>query len=480
MKKLALLIALMLMITTITFADDMMSEPFSGPIGAPTVSGSVTLVVGYDLDSKASGFDNSTDLTLRFPLADGADTKGGDDDIYGEITIDGIGWYVQPGEFYDSDEDASAADASKLDASISAKLVFGDAYVGLGAPGFSMNNVDVKKDYVVDANLFIDDNAKNWTDGMSAGYATDMFSVEVKIASKGNYAGPTAEDTDTDTVTTPFDNDTDIDEADLDTTPLNTSNQYVVGASVTVDPIEGVSIPVSVYYDMFAGVYGDGNVSLVGIGANPSVDIAPISVEIPVDVVMFLPDEKAKTAIDADVAANPIFLKGAATTMGIEVNPTITYEIIEGGSNVSVNFLYGKYSGFLVESPSLYGIVNALSELGVTIEETETDGFVDGLAATVAFALTDIMNYLDVADFKIGYTVDVDASYNLNGIKPYVNCGYGSDEVFDLGLGITLMADATGIDNTEITIDYTNEAVSAPDADDTEMGRVTATVKVSY
>src|SRR6056297_3591202 len=103
-------------------------------VGEPTVSGSVSTTFGYDLDDEASGFVNDSSLTLTLPLLDGSMTKGGDDGMYGEITVDGIGWQLNNDGFYDVDEDADDTTTGELDASISAKLVINDLYVKLGNP----------------------------------------------------------------------------------------------------------------------------------------------------------------------------------------------------------------------------------------------------------------------------------------------------------------------------------------------------------
>src|SRR6056297_3387144 len=83
-------------------------------VGEPTVSGSVSTSYGYDLDSEAHGFYNDSSLTLTLPLLGGSSTKGGDDGMYGEITVDGIGWQLNNDGFYDVDEDDDAINTSVL------------------------------------------------------------------------------------------------------------------------------------------------------------------------------------------------------------------------------------------------------------------------------------------------------------------------------------------------------------------------------
>src|SRR6056297_2907624 len=155
-------------------------------VGEPTVSGSVSTTFGYDLDDEASGFVNDSSLTLTLPLLDGSMTKGGDDGMYGEITVDEIGWQLNNDGFYDVDEDADELNASDadLDASISAKLVLNSLYIDLGAPGFDINNVDVSDDYIVDANFWADDEPDLM--GVAVGFMNDMVTVEAKIANRND------------------------------------------------------------------------------------------------------------------------------------------------------------------------------------------------------------------------------------------------------------------------------------------------------
>src|SRR6056297_2265168 len=103
-------------------------------VGEPTVSGSVSTTFGYDLDNEGHGIANDASLTLTLPLLDGTMTKGGDEGMYGEITVKEIGFQLREGEFYDVEEDDTSTDASILAASLSAKLVLNDLFVGLGNP----------------------------------------------------------------------------------------------------------------------------------------------------------------------------------------------------------------------------------------------------------------------------------------------------------------------------------------------------------
>jgi len=443
MKKSLLVLLAIALVGSFAFAE------ITG-VGAPTVSGSVTTTYGYDLDTEASGFYNDSSLSLILPLLDGSAVKGGSDKFYGEITVDGIGWQLNQDGFYDVDEDADAKDAAELDASISAKLVLDKIYIKLGNPGYGMNYADIPATgtYEIDANLFDADGSDDeYTNGIAVGYASDLFSLELKVSSKKDgYMDPNDDTTDSDPLDYEgfFFNDMDTDDENSYT--ANTENEYAFGVALTINPMEGVSIPVSFFYD---GEYSSPNVVLMGFGANPTVKMGALSLAVPVDYV------------------------SADDVTGLEIGPNVTYELIPGGTNANLLFIYGSYDESLA--------TNAVGHLVFTFTETETNGFVDNLYANLAVTLKDMMDYSDSGD-DMEWAVDADFSYNLNGLKPYLNCGYGSDEVFDLGVGVILGADFTGLDNTTITLDYTNGALTdnKNGIDKAEKGRITLAAKVAF
>jgi hypothetical protein len=443
MKKALLVFALVAFLATGTVFAELTG------VGEPTVTGSVSTTLGYDLDSQANGFYNDSSLTLTLPLLDGDMTKGGDDDMYGEITVDGIGWQLNNDGFYDVDEDDDATDTSELDASISAKLVLKDFYVDLGAPSFSMNNVDVNDDYTVDANFWEDDEDDFM--GIALGFMNDMVTFEAKVANRydGFYDDTDDDISADDEHETGFNNDIEDDEDDDYT---QNSEGYVLGVALTLNPAEGISIPVSFAIDMSDQAIEE---SYMAFGAAPSIEMGMLTVDLPVDYVSIY-------NLGLDV-----------TQWGFEVAPSIAYCLTEaGGSNVAATFVYGMYEETVTGG--------AIADLEVVFTETEELGFVDALAAEVKVGLVDIMDYTDL-DVDMGWDVDFEASYNMDGLVPYVNGGYGSNEVFDLGLGVKMNADFTGLDNTVLTLDYTNEALTESDAgDETESGRVTFDVTVSF
>jgi hypothetical protein len=159
-----------------------------------------------------------------------------------------------------------------------------------------------------------------------------------------------------------------------------------------------------------------------------------------------------------------------------------------------MNFLYGSYTdvtvGYITEDtadkPNTFATYtgtpeNDVADLGFTFTETEENGFVPGMAAMVDVGLVDMMDYLDTGA-DMGWSVDAEASYNMNGLKPYVGAGYADDEVLDMNVGVEMAAAFTGFDNTVFTLDYANDALTESEdgSTETESGRVTFDVTVSF
>ncbi len=423
-------------------------------VGEPTVSGSVSTTFGYDLDDEASGFVNDSSLTLTLPLLDGSMTKGGDDGMYGEITVDEIGWQLNNDGFYDVDEDADAQNTSELDASISAKLVLNDFFVGLGQPDFDFNNVDIDDSYAVDVNP----DAAADTGGLSLGFMNDLVTFELFLASEGDYrntlqdGNPASEGDDDATDEAPvFDNDIDPDDnEDTELFTPNTDNNYVVGGALTLTPMEGVSVPVNFLYDADYS----GTDALVAFGAAPSLTVGPATIDIPVDYAMI-----------GDIT-------------GFEANPAVSADAMEN-LNIALDFLFGTYENLTVaQVPNGVPGEDPIADLSLTV--TDSGAFVEGLANTVEFSLTNIMD--EDATGEMGWDVDVDTSYTTGGLMPYVNFGYGDNEVFDLGVGVEMAAAFTGLENTVMTLDYSVEDLTDKDTEAyaNEKGRVTFDVTVSF
>jgi hypothetical protein len=460
MKKTLLILLAITLVGSLGFAELVVG-------GDATVSGSVGVTFGYDLDSGGVGFVNDSDIQIVLPILDGDGGAAGDDGIYGEITVEDIGWEWNLDEVtdgpYDSDEDGST-----LHAKISATVYFYGLYLGLGAPGYEINKVDVSSDYLVDAKA--DDSFA--TGGISLGFMNDLVDVALLISSENDYDSTGLDDIDTVDDHVLFNNDNDEGTADLDV--ANLSGNFVFGAKLTVDPIDGVTIPLLFLWDpasVGAGFKDDPDQEVVGFGGAPSVELGGLTLEVPFDYL---------TTLDK---------------VGFEIEPSVAYALMEG-LEVEATFLYGSYTNvdaadiddtdLSSEGKAGADVVNALTELSVSV--TDTEAFVPGLEWMLEVTMPDITDYLNAktVDYT-DLTVDVEASYDAGGLKPYMSAAYSvAAAEFDLGLGVELDSVFTGIDNTVITLDYVNDALvnsigdKPDDTDATESGRVTLDVTVSF
>ena len=395
-------------------------------VDAPTVTGSVTTTFGYDLDLEASGFDNDADVEITVPLAGGSDTHSGSGGAYAEITVTDIDISFSTDNNHDVGYmalDPNAGDTLEtevnLDADVSAKLVFGDIWVGLNSPDFDFNNVDQEDDD--DVNLV--DLAK---DGISVGYTTDAYSLAIQIASAADgYIGDKDDDSGaydgTDSWT-----DSETEDSFNDNFTANTENDYAFGvvASVMAGP---ATVPVSFAY------YAD---NYMGFGAAPSIVVGPATINIPVDYVSEL----------------------VTKDYGFEMDPSVAV-VVDGVGTITADFFFAKYD---IASFSWEQEMN----VGVLYEEDFMDGYVMTLEASV--------NDLGEEQGDMTWDVDMTNSFDLGGMAPYVNFGYDEAEALDLSVGVVF---ATAIDNATVTLDYSSDDV----ADfDNNKGLATISVAVVY
>lgn len=455
MKKILLVFLAFAFVSSFAFA-----ELAGGGADSATMTGSVSLTSGYDLDTEGFGFVNDTDVTVTLPLLSGTGGASGDDGVYAEISV-AIGWELQDGGFNDTVDDSDGLTADGLTADISATIFFNSLYLALEKPDFEVNNVDIDNgDYIVDAYADAFDNGG----GFSLGYKSDMIDIAFMVASEKDAYRDTASDgeagADADEIdpVVPFSNGTDEVEQDLYTP--NTDADLIFGVTATITAVEGIKVPVKFMYDAKSGTATE---DLMAFGAAPSVKSGSLTFDFPVDYVKY----------------------GDAT--GLELKPALGYEVMEN-FKVSTSFLYGTYNDVFIGSGlAAVEIKNAVAEL--TAGVADSGAFVEGLAWSVDVSFTDILNYLDTTtpDGYLPLSVDGKASFSQNGMKPYMSTSYDfSNAVLELGLGVEFGADFTGIDNTVITLDYANDAIMDGEAytgdtdGDTEKGRVTLDIKVSF
>ena len=473
MKKTLLVFLAIALVSSFAFAEAVVG-------GEASISGSVSLTAGYDLDNESYGFVNDSDIQIVLPILGGDAGASGDDGVYGEIMIEDLGWEWNLDERSDGGAWDSDEEDPLIHASISATIHFNGLYLGLGEPDFGINNVDVSDDYLVDANA----DADLITGGFTLGFANDMIDISLMVASENDYRDDTDDDIDTvdtdDDHRTPFANENDDGDAD-DDYEANVNGELVFGVAATITPMDGVTVPLSFFFDpkSDAVTFDIGTNStgaqledLMAFGMAPSIEMGAFTLDLPVDYVSY------------------------GSKNAFELEPTVGYEAMEG-LEIAARFLYGSYTGVLAadvddsvafpaEGAVGFDIANAVSELAVSV--TDTEAFVPGLEWMLEVTMIDLMDYENTAYAYTNMDIDVEASYATGGMKPYMTASYSlADSEMDLGLGVELGADFTGIDNTVITIDYDNEALVnglnadyGADTDVTESGRLTVDFTVSF
>jgi len=393
MKKFALVLAL-LAIAGFVFADTVV---------VPTLSGSAETVVGFNLQSNTLGINASSSATVAFTLIDAQSaTTGGEDDLYGEITVSG---------FSLSGDDGDDLGLSIAGASASAKIVAGDLYVTIaddptvGGDNAATTDVVETKTTGASGTYQMNDLTVTGVKDDSTSTAAEEGNVSSKMDGNAGFTigmtGDVAWDIKIASV------------ADYDT---NAFGDWIVGGDTTITIADVGSVGLSLGFIT--------KTSAFGASAKVPLTLGPAAVTIASDI-LYTTAVAYDLGVDVDLTAGPIVL-------GVKY---YTYMFTDMDVQVSLD-------------------LSALAE---------------GLSLKVAAGIEDLTATL-------GYTVDVDGSMDIGGIKPYLNFGYGSDSVFDLGVGAELGAAATGIDNTVIKIGYASSDLTTSAKSN---GTVTASIKIT-
>ena len=193
MKK-ALVLLLALSMVFGAFAD----EPVAN-VNVSEFSGDAAVQWGVDLDSGKTGFKNEAKATLKLNLLDGGDKSSTGEGVWGEIKIKTDGDTFMKAEGQDA-AIGTLPTKVKVDA---AKLHFGEnAYIGItsgdtvvgeykldtaiGAEKIANGNrgaMNLSDDSKIDVDSFKLVYENPYTKGIVAGYANDMFAVDVDFRS---------------------------------------------------------------------------------------------------------------------------------------------------------------------------------------------------------------------------------------------------------------------------------------------------------
>lgn len=383
MKKTLLVLLALTLVASFGFAEAMAG-------GEASISGSVSLTAGYDLDNEGYGFVNGSDIQIVLPILGGDAGASGSDGVYAEIMIDDIGWEWNFDEnpdwgVWDSDEEQT-----ELHAEISATIHFNSFYLGLGNPSFKVDYTDISDDYSVDARA--DDGA---TGGFSLGFMNDMIDIALLVASENDYRLDAGDTVDTDEDASKYWNNDNSDDGEDDAYTPNVDGDLVFGVSATITPSDDITVEAKFMYDAKGGANSE---DVMGFGFDADVAMGGFSLALPMDYV------------------------SVGTANGFEIGPSIGYDVMEG-LELAAHFVYGTYTNVMaadvddaistggsVEAYVGRDIVNAVADFGVTI--TDTEAFVPGLEWMLGVTMIDIMDYEDAGYTYTNLDVDVEASYN--------------------------------------------------------------------
>ena len=185
MKK-ALSVFLMAAMAFGAFADEPVAD-----VNVAEFSGNAKVEWGVDLDSGTTGFQNSTDVTLKLNLLNGGSKSTTGDGVWGELVIktDGdtfVGWNNTAKK-----ESANKGMTGALNLGVkvdTAKIHFGPAYVGIKSGDTQTGKL--KMDGAIrsadsdNATTLGDVGPKDYSQGIVAGYDSDMFKVDLDLRSK--------------------------------------------------------------------------------------------------------------------------------------------------------------------------------------------------------------------------------------------------------------------------------------------------------
>lgn len=197
----------------------------------------------------------------------------------------------------------------------------------------------------------------------------------------------------------------------------NADNDYAIGADIEVE-VDPITVDLGVLYGWFT------NGTVIGISAGAEVDVAPATITVGFDL-----DASVSGAAAWDLSAGASVDLADPNDDDDATNVGLDAYVYTGGTDPDV-------------------------DIAVSFEEFEDGGLMDGLYATATIGL------FDLVAGAVEWAIDVAGGYDTGDVDPYFGFGLGSDEVVDLNVGVHLKSGLTGIDNTEITIDYVADDVT--------------------
>ena len=379
------------------------------------LSGNTTFKFGVDLGTNASGMTNASETSLKITLVpkQGTDTGMMDtDDIYAWVELKDFQYVIN------GDQAAPA---------ITTKLFMGPfSITTFSAP-------TVKVDYVE-----IEGGARTLYEGsggLTLSYQIDPVELSLGVISMKDW-----EDTNADavvdvpgTIYTDEAADAVVDPDGVGDAARNLDSAYAFIGTVGVDVGDTTDLEIAVAY---AHEYGDD--TNVGVGAKATFDLGNIDPSLSFD-----------GAIPAGGAAVP-------------------WDV---GAGVKWNLSADEESSFSADLTMSIPADESEPTVGTKLSLTEgtgDEGAVAGLGATLSVALNDITDGDNTT-----WDVSVDASYLVEGIKPFfmIGLGSGADAAMPFKAGLEISA----IEKVTTTLQY-----ETSDLDGDDSGAVTAAIKISF
>jgi hypothetical protein len=261
-----------------------------------------------------------------------------------------------------------------------------------------------------------------------------------------------------------------IEAADVDVKPALTGANTIGGITVTLADL-GDMVDVDLYV-VSDGDWLTNSTNSYAAGADLEVGVSIVTVSVGGFYGWF---DAATWGATAELAVNLEYF----STDGVDIS--VGMDFVDGGAwdlafNTTLNFSEeneDEETGNL--AVDVYYSDTADLDAQIAFSEPTDMGIMDMLGASFTLQL------LNLTSGTISYNVDVTGEYDTGDVMPYFGFGYGTDEVLNLNVGVELYEGLTGIDNTDIVIDYT--AKDLTDADPLEandIGQISIMVEVSF
>jgi hypothetical protein len=418
MKKVIVLLALVV-VGAIVFAE--------APTPDYSFSASVTTKWQYDFDTQLSGFTNDSDISLHFDLLNGVKkSKGGESGTYGQIDVTNIylGIYdMEESGTYNMYNDGGsnvvwgpAKDGDGDNLSVSAKIVSGNLWIGLGKGAYTGDY-----DNAVLVPLF--DSSSGYTNGsvfepeitpdgsLQIGYKLGDFG-SVKAVVGAAAAGAS-----------------------------NDFDQYIVGFDAALTPVKDVLALTAGFW------YNAGNEMWIATG-KAAVTAGSLSANVAIDA--------AKNYTANTYQESPALYFGTltdATALAYDISGNITYKLFEGKDSVAIDAYYTEVQGNAVKI-SYPSYQSHKGDFGFKFVDAE--GIVPGLGFTVGAFIDDML--ADPANDPMLFSFAESISYkaalsDATYVKPYEEARYDfAAEQLYLKVGV----EAVLFPNTTLDANFTS------------------------